>query len=60
MTDPRPSLAQQIQAVEWAELHAREMARRSGERDSVAQMLRSCLTAAAETLRMLEHGKGDR
>ena len=54
MTDPRPSLAQQIEAVEWAEVQAREIARRGKERNG--RRMELCLAAAAETLRTLEFG----
>jgi hypothetical protein len=58
MTDRAPTLAEQIDAVEWAENKARGMntSRRHGlSQDRVKDLIRR-LEAAAETLRTLEFG----
>ena len=53
-----PSIAEQIQAVEWCEVHfeaVRKAARRV-MRDSEADRMKLALEAAAETLRGFEFG----
>ena len=57
MTDQRPSLTAQIEAVQWAETHARYLARQTHMRESEADELERRLAAAAETLRTLEFGQ---
>lgn len=59
MTDEHPTIAEQIEAVEWAELFASEIAknrkRRGDDRVTIDKVHRR-LEAAAETLRTLEYG----
>lgn len=56
MTDRPPSLAQQIDAVQWAEAHALDMGKRAHLRMSEIDELTRRLEAAVETLRTLEFG----
>jgi hypothetical protein len=63
MTDDEPpTLEEQIEAVEWAEVHCSTVAataKRKGyhQQRDLAREFRRRLEAAAETLRMLEHGQ---
>jgi hypothetical protein len=52
----RPPIAEQIAAVEWAELNARQMGKRARLNQSAIKRLQRRLEAAAETLRTLEYG----
>jgi len=53
----QPSLAEQIEAVQWALRHALETGRRSHERDAVTEHLSRSLDAAVETLKSLEFAR---
>jgi hypothetical protein len=52
----RPPLAEQIDAVQWAETQARKMGKRARLNQSQIKRLQRRLEAAAETLRTLEYG----
>ena len=55
--EPRPpTLTQQIDAVQWAWAHAREIAQRWKLRPAETEEIVRRLDAAIETLRMLERG----
>jgi hypothetical protein len=55
MTEPAPTLAEQIDAVEWAELWlSRAVSRRNGLSHEQIRQFRRRLEAAVETLRTLE------
>jgi hypothetical protein len=57
---PHPTLEQQIEAVQWAEIHASVIAataRRKGYDHAIPAEYRRRLEAALETLRMLEFGR---
>jgi hypothetical protein len=60
VTDPAPSLPQQIEAVEWAALHLDRKRKLDARvlRASEVNDLKRKLEAAAETLGMLEFGRG--
>jgi hypothetical protein len=53
----RPSIAEQIQAVEWARHHAPEMGLRAHMRDGEILEMYRRLQAAIETLKTLEIGR---
>ena len=53
----QPSLAAQIDAVQWAELHAQEMGKRAHLSQAEIDEIRRRLQAAIETLKMLEFGR---
>jgi hypothetical protein len=55
MTD-HPTIAEQIDAVQWAETQARLFGKRTRLRRSKIETLLRRLEAAAETLRTLEFG----
>lgn len=54
MTGEPPSITVQIWAVKWAKEHALETAKRSHEREGVADHLLLALEAAEETLLHLD------
>ena len=57
MTDQRPNLGQQLEAVNWALLHMREAGRRAKLRAAEVEELIRRLEAAGDTLRTLEFGR---
>ena len=57
MREDRPSIAQQIEAVQLAEVHVFENMRRMRRRESQIDEVARRLQAAVETLRILEEGK---
>ena len=60
MTRDHPTIEQQIEAVEWAELYAGNIARaaaKRGDENAIPIEFRRRLEAAAETLRTLEFAR---
>ena len=53
---PHPTLAQQIDAVQWAWAHMNETAKRAHMRQGEIDEMRRRIEAAIETLRTLEYG----
>lgn len=59
MTHDHPTIAEQMEAVEWAELFAAQIAKnraKSGDPHVTIDKVHRRLEAAAETLRTLEYG----